>query len=130
MLKTPAPVVGIASLGDSAIILALGPWVAVPDYAPAQGELYQAVVERFRAAGIEMPFPQREVRLHLGRLSPARRTLRAARRVKDARRNTHELSTAEGADGAGHGSELGDRARRREGALGAAGPPYVRRSTT
>ena len=53
---------GIASLGDSAINVALGPWVAVPDYAPAQGELYQAVVERFRAAGIEMPFPQREVR--------------------------------------------------------------------
>jgi small conductance mechanosensitive channel len=63
VLKTPAPVVGIASLGDSAINLTLGPWVAVPDYAPAQGELYQAVVERFRTAGIELPFPQREVRL-------------------------------------------------------------------
>jgi len=63
VLKAPAPMVGIASLGDSAINLALGPWVAVPDCALAQGELYQAVVERFRAAGIEMPFPQREVRL-------------------------------------------------------------------
>ena len=63
VLKTPAPTVNIASLGDSAISVALGPWVAVPDYTPAQGELYRAVVERFRAAGIEMPFPQREVRL-------------------------------------------------------------------
>ena len=63
VLKTPAPMVGIASLGDSAINLGLGPWVAVPDYAAAQAELYQSVVERFRAAGIEMPFPQREVRL-------------------------------------------------------------------
>ncbi|HYB70025.1 MAG TPA: mechanosensitive ion channel family protein [Candidatus Bathyarchaeia archaeon] len=63
VLKTPAPMVGIASLGDSAITIALGPWVAVPDYAPAQGELYQAVVERFRATGVDMPFPQREVRL-------------------------------------------------------------------
>ena len=63
VLKTPAPVVGIASLGDSAITLTLGPWVAVPDYAPAQGEIYEAVVERFRAAGIEIPFPRREVRL-------------------------------------------------------------------
>ena len=62
VLETPAPVVGIASLGDSAINLSLGPWVAVPDYASAQGELYQAVVERFRAAGIAIPFPQREVR--------------------------------------------------------------------
>ncbi len=63
VLKMPAPMVGVASLGDSAITINLGPWVAVPDYAPAQGEIYQAVVERFRAAGIEMPFPQREVRL-------------------------------------------------------------------
>jgi len=63
VLKTPAPVVGIASLGDSAITLSLGPWVAVPDYAPAQGEIYEAVVERFRAAGVEIPYPQREVRL-------------------------------------------------------------------
>jgi small conductance mechanosensitive channel len=63
VLKTPAPVVGVTSLGDSAITVGLGPWVAVPDYAPAQGELYQAVVERFRAAGIEIPFPQREVRM-------------------------------------------------------------------
>ncbi len=63
VLKTPTPTVGIASLGDSAINLSLGPWVAVPDYTPAQGELYQAVVERFRATGIEIPFPQHEVRL-------------------------------------------------------------------
>jgi small conductance mechanosensitive channel len=55
--------VGIASLGDSSVNLALCPWVSVPDYAPAQGELYQAVVERFRVAGIEIPFPQREVRM-------------------------------------------------------------------
>jgi len=63
VLKTPAPVVGVTSLGDSAITIGVGPWVAVPDFAPAQGELYQTVVERFRAAGIEMPFPQREVHL-------------------------------------------------------------------
>jgi small-conductance mechanosensitive channel len=37
--------------------------VAVPDYVAAQGEIYEAVVARFRAAGIAIPFPQREVRL-------------------------------------------------------------------
>ncbi len=63
VLKSPAAAVGVAKLGDSAISIGLGPWVTVPDYAVAQGELYQAVVERFRAAGIEMPFPQHEVRL-------------------------------------------------------------------
>jgi small conductance mechanosensitive channel len=63
VLETLAPTVGIASLGDSAINLSLRPGVAVPDYIAAQAELYRAVVERFRAAGIEIPFPQREVRL-------------------------------------------------------------------
>jgi small conductance mechanosensitive channel len=63
VLKTPAPVVGVTALGDSAVTIGLSPWVAVPDYVPAQGELYQAVLERFRAEGLEIPFPQREVRL-------------------------------------------------------------------
>ena len=63
VLKAPAPVFGVASLGDSAITIGIGPWVTVADYASAQAELYQAMVERFRATGVEMPFPQREVLL-------------------------------------------------------------------
>jgi small conductance mechanosensitive channel len=63
VLKDPAPVVGIALLADSAITLAIKPWVKVPDYGPAQAEIYQALVEQFRAKRIEIPFPQQEVRL-------------------------------------------------------------------
>ena len=63
VLKEPAAVVGITNLGDSSIAISVKPWVAVPDYGPAQLEIYQAVVERFRASQIEIPFPQREVRL-------------------------------------------------------------------
>jgi small conductance mechanosensitive channel len=63
VLKEPAPVVGISQLGDSAITLSIQPWTKVPDYGPAQAELYQALVERFRAGNIDIPFPQREVRL-------------------------------------------------------------------
>jgi small-conductance mechanosensitive channel len=37
--------------------------VSVADEVPAPGEIYQAVLERFRAARIEVPFPQREVRM-------------------------------------------------------------------
>jgi small-conductance mechanosensitive channel len=37
--------------------------VKVPDYIPVIGELNQAIVEKFREAKIEMPFPQREVRI-------------------------------------------------------------------
>ncbi len=63
VLKEPAAVVGISTLGDSSITITVKPWVAVPDYGPAQLEIYQGIVERFRAAQIEIPFPQREVRL-------------------------------------------------------------------
>jgi small conductance mechanosensitive channel len=63
VLKNPAPVVGISLLADSAITLSVQPWVNVTDYVPAQAELYQALVEQFRANRIEMPFPQQEVRL-------------------------------------------------------------------
>ena len=63
VFKDPPPVVGINALGDSSITIAVKPWVKVPDYAATQLELYQAIVEQFRARQIEIPFPQREVRM-------------------------------------------------------------------
>ena len=63
IVKDPAPVVGTAALADSAITLAIKPWVKIADYGVAQAEINKAVVERFREAGIEIPFPQREVRI-------------------------------------------------------------------
>jgi small conductance mechanosensitive channel len=63
VLKDPTPGVGIIALGDSAITVAIQPWVAVADSGDAQTEIYRAVVARFRENRIEIPFPQREVRL-------------------------------------------------------------------
>ena len=63
VLKEPAPVVGVTMLADSSISVAIKPWTAVGDYGPAQAEIYQAIVEQFRANKIEIPFPQREVRM-------------------------------------------------------------------
>jgi small conductance mechanosensitive channel len=63
VLKEPAPAVGVSSLGDSAITIAIQPWVAVADYGAAQAELNRTVVERFRTANIDIPFPQHDVRL-------------------------------------------------------------------
>jgi small conductance mechanosensitive channel len=63
VLKEPAPVVGVTMLADSSISVAIKPWTAVADYDPAQAEIYQAIVEQFRANKIEIPFPQREVRM-------------------------------------------------------------------
>ena len=63
VLKDPAPLVGVATLADSSITLSIKPWVALSDYAPAQAELYQSIVEEFRARRVDIPFPQREVRV-------------------------------------------------------------------
>jgi small conductance mechanosensitive channel len=63
VLRDPPPVVQVASLGDSAIQIAVRPWVAVEDYGAVGGELSVAIVEACRSSGISIPFPQREVRL-------------------------------------------------------------------
>jgi len=62
-LKTPEPVIGVTELADSSITLSIQPWVAVTDMVSARAELYQEIVERFRASKIDIPFPVREVRL-------------------------------------------------------------------
>jgi small conductance mechanosensitive channel len=63
VLKDPAPAVGVALLADSSINLAIKPWTKVEDYSAAATEINQAIVETFRASKIEIPFPQREVRM-------------------------------------------------------------------
>lgn len=63
VLREPMPHVGVSALGDSAITIEVAPWIAVRDFVTAQAELHQQIVEQFRAKGIEIPFPQREVRI-------------------------------------------------------------------
>ncbi len=63
VLKDPAPVIGVAALGDWAVTVGVYPWVRVPDFGPAGGEINKAILEAFRERGIAIPFPQREVRL-------------------------------------------------------------------
>jgi len=66
VLKEPAATMGITQLADSSIQISMGPWVKVEDFGSTPGELYQALVERFKARNVEIPFPQREVRLMSG----------------------------------------------------------------
>jgi small conductance mechanosensitive channel len=63
VLKDPAPFVGITDLGDFSIQITVKPWTKVADYLPAQVEIYEEILNRFRANKIEIPFPQREIRL-------------------------------------------------------------------
>ena len=63
VLKEFVPGVGVSLLGDSSINIAVKPWVAVPDFGAAQGEIYQAILDQFRARKIDIPYPQRDIHL-------------------------------------------------------------------
>jgi small conductance mechanosensitive channel len=63
VLREPEPFIGITTLGDCSISIAVKPWTSVENFGPAGGEIYQAIVTRFRERRIDIPFPQREVRL-------------------------------------------------------------------
>jgi small conductance mechanosensitive channel len=63
VLKEPTPVIQVVMLADSCVNIGVKPWVNVPDYPIATGEINKAIVETFRAREIVIPFPQREVRL-------------------------------------------------------------------
>ena len=72
VLRDPAPGVGVATLGESSVSIAVKPWVSIADYGAASAEINQAILVEFRAKGIEIPFPQREVRLLNGDAAPAK----------------------------------------------------------
>jgi small conductance mechanosensitive channel len=69
VLKDPAAVVQPVQLADSSVNIAVRPWVLIDDQGSATGELYAAILAAFRARGVGIPFPQREVRL-LGAAAP------------------------------------------------------------
>lgn len=64
VLDDPAPVVLFSSFGDSALIFELRVFVPHVRYAvTARHQLHLKIDEAFRAAGIEIPFPQRDLNL-------------------------------------------------------------------
>jgi small conductance mechanosensitive channel len=63
VLTQPGPGVSIGGLADSSITIKVNAWVKLDDFGLAQSEIYQAIVERYRQQQIEIPFPQREIRV-------------------------------------------------------------------
>jgi small-conductance mechanosensitive channel len=65
VLKDPAPGALIVTFADSGINLELGVWVGDPDQGVAglRSDLYATIWREFQAQGIEIPFPQREIRV-------------------------------------------------------------------
>jgi small-conductance mechanosensitive channel len=64
-LKERAPNVLITAFADNGINLELGVWVKDPEKGRAnlRSDIYRAVWREFQSKGIEIPYPQREVRL-------------------------------------------------------------------
>lgn len=68
VLKEPEPGAQVVELADSGITLELGFWIEDPE-AGSQGvrsDLSVALLEKFQASGIEIPYPRRDVRLLQG----------------------------------------------------------------
>ncbi len=63
VLDDPEAVVQVNELADSSVNFICRPWVKTEDYWPVYWDVHREVKLHFDAAGISIPFPQREVRL-------------------------------------------------------------------
>ena len=65
VLSEPAPRVLVKELADSGINLELGVWIDDPEdgIGNVRSDLYFELLRRFRTEGIEIPYPQRELRM-------------------------------------------------------------------
>ncbi len=62
VLAEPEPEVFVAALADSSVTMGMRVWSASSDYLVLSRDLTEAAKVRFDAAGLTIPFPQREVR--------------------------------------------------------------------
>ncbi|WP_414159587.1 mechanosensitive ion channel family protein [Pseudomonas sp. BNK-45] len=63
VLADPAPMAVVSTLGDSAITLSLRVWVKTADYWDVMFQFNELSRDRLKAAGIDIPFPQRVIRV-------------------------------------------------------------------
>ncbi|MCK6188682.1 MULTISPECIES: mechanosensitive ion channel family protein [unclassified Pseudomonas] len=63
VLTDPAAVAVVSTLGDSSITVSLRCWTNTPDYWDVVFMLNELARDRLKAAGIDIPFPQRVIRV-------------------------------------------------------------------
>ncbi|MEM1437103.1 MAG: mechanosensitive ion channel domain-containing protein [Pseudomonadota bacterium] len=63
VLPEPVPTIRVNELGDNSVNFVVRPWARTSDYWDVYWDLMRAVKERFDAAGINIPFPQRDLHL-------------------------------------------------------------------
>jgi len=64
VLKEPACLIAVGSLGENSVNLVCRAWVKAADYWPVHFDTHEKVKLTFDAEGITIPCPQREVHLH------------------------------------------------------------------
>ena len=64
ILAEPAPKIAVHELADSSVNFVVRPWVKTSDYWPVYWHLTEQMKKRFDAAGINIPFPQRDVHVY------------------------------------------------------------------
>ena len=65
VLKEPEPTIRMHALADSSVNFIARPWALTADYWDVYWDVTRAVKQRFDAADIGIPFPQRDVHLYL-----------------------------------------------------------------
>jgi len=63
VLQEPEPTIRVHALADSSVNFIVRPWVRAGDYWDVWWDITETVTKRFDAAGIGIPFPQRDVHL-------------------------------------------------------------------
>ena len=63
VLKEPSPTIAVMELGDSSVNFAVRPWAKPEDYWSVYFNVHENVKKRLDAAGISIPFPQRDAHL-------------------------------------------------------------------
>ena len=64
VLKDPEPLIKVVGHGDSSVNVTCRPWTRTPDYWSVYWDFHKLVKQRFDAADITIPFPQRDVHVH------------------------------------------------------------------
>lgn len=64
VLDDPAPTIEVVSLGDSSVNFVVRPWVKTEDYWRVHFDVTRSIKLELDAAGISIPFPQRDVHLY------------------------------------------------------------------
>jgi len=72
VLEQPEPVIQLHELADSSVNFVCRPWTRTSDYWSVYWDITREVKERFDAAGISIPFPQRDIHIYQEKTTAAK----------------------------------------------------------